>query len=40
LLLIREFDGVTAAIGVGTILAGLLPMRLHRHRRDRLKSRQ
>ena len=37
LLLIREFDGVTAAIGVGTILAGLVPMRLHRHRRTHPK---
>jgi amino acid transporter len=35
LLVVREFDGVTAAIGIGTILAGLVPMLHHRHRRRR-----
>jgi amino acid transporter len=36
LLVVREFDGVTAAIGIGTILAGLVPMLHHRHRRRRV----
>jgi amino acid transporter len=35
LLLLRDFDGITAAIGVGMILAGLVPMLMQNRKMDR-----
>lgn len=40
LLLVREFDALTAAIGIGTLLAGVVPMLLQRRHAKNQKSLQ